>query len=215
LRLFGVVAHDTHEELTLPSTVALLPFRDLGAVVGETAVARPGRGSDDIATHLRVVDSIFAQHSLLPAPIGVVFRTEAMVKRWLELHYVTLSDALGFVEGRVGARLYVSDRTVDGPITGPRVSMHTAEVVGDVEAIAAGSFRLLRRYAAASVVLRPPPGTQRAALAVAAAGFLVDRERWRAFADVVAEEARRAPDLDFRLSGPWPPYDFIRMQFSS
>jgi hypothetical protein len=47
----------------------------------------------------------------------------------------------------------------------------------------------------------------------ASASFLVDRSRWRAFADAVAGEQHRDPELEVRLTGPWPPYDFVRLQF--
>jgi hypothetical protein len=45
------------------------------------------------------------------------------------------------------------------------------------------------------------------------ASFLVDRSHWREFADAVAAEVGRQPALEIRLTGPWPPYDFVRLQF--
>jgi gas vesicle protein GvpL/GvpF len=47
----------------------------------------------------------------------------------------------------------------------------------------------------------------------ASASFLVDRSQWRAFADRVAVEVRRDSALAAELTGPWPPYDFVRMEF--
>ena len=29
----------------------------------------------------------------------------------------------------------------------------------------------------------------------------------------VGKEAARQSSLDFKVTGPWPPYDFVRMQF--
>jgi hypothetical protein len=48
---------------------------------------------------------------------------------------------------------------------------------------------------------------------VARASFLIDSQRWDSFNDTVSKEAQRQPALDFRVTGPWPPYDFVRMQF--
>jgi hypothetical protein len=45
------------------------------------------------------------------------------------------------------------------------------------------------------------------------ASFLVERSRWREFADAVAAEARPASGIEIVLSGPWPPYDFVRFEF--
>jgi hypothetical protein len=47
----------------------------------------------------------------------------------------------------------------------------------------------------------------------ASASFLVDRSRWRAFADAVANESQHHDALDVEMTGPWPPYDFVRLQF--
>jgi hypothetical protein len=48
---------------------------------------------------------------------------------------------------------------------------------------------------------------------VAQASFLVNVDKWPLFAELVAKEDQRHTDLDFRLSGPWPPYDFVKMEF--
>ena len=47
---------------------------------------------------------------------------------------------------------------------------------------------------------------------VARASFLIDSQRWENFKDTVSKEAKRQSALDFRVTGPWPPYDFVRMQ---
>jgi hypothetical protein len=41
----------------------------------------------------------------------------------------------------------------------------------------------------------------------------VELDHWNAFADLVTKEDQRQTALDFHLSGPWPPYDFVKMQF--
>jgi len=214
LKLFGVSQYDAHDGRPPGGGASLVHFRDLAAVVGETPVARPTLAPPNVEEHVRVVEAVFAQQAVLPAPPGVVFRTADALTRWLEIHYVTLSDALGFVEGRVGARVYVRDRPGEGG-SAPRSTVQTVEMATDLETIAAGSFRVLRRHAAASVSARPGGGDDAASQMTVAASFLVDRERWQVFADVVAEEGRRTPDLEYELTGPWPPYDFVRMQFGS
>ena len=202
LRLFAVSALDGHGDQSFVPGTTLVTFRDLGAVVEEMPAVRTAEGSSDIDEHRRVVDCAFAHGAVLPAPPGVAFRSRDVLMRWLELHYVTLSDALGFVEGRVGARVHVT-RSGESPLA------ETAESPGDIAAIAAGSFRVLRRHAVASVPLKVEHEND----VVASAAFLVDRERWQVFADVVKEEDRRLPDLTYEVTGPWPPYDFVRMQF--
>ncbi|HEY9225702.1 MAG TPA: GvpL/GvpF family gas vesicle protein, partial [Gemmatimonadaceae bacterium] len=85
----------------LPTGLALVPFRDLCAVVSEQkAFVLDERGPEAVAEHRAVVDAVFRNGPVLPAPVGVVFRAPDVLKRWMELHYVSLSDALAFVEDR-------------------------------------------------------------------------------------------------------------------
>jgi hypothetical protein len=79
-------------------------------------------------------------------------------------------------------------------------------------ALAAESLRLLRGQAAATVTL-PKADDDEEDGVVARASFLIDSQRWKAFQDTVSKEAQRQTALDFKVTGPWPPYDFVRMQF--
>ena len=215
LRLFGVVAADGDNRPFLAET-GVVTFRDLAAVVSPTPYARPEPSHGDVATYRSVVESVFAQRAILPAPTGVVFRTRDALERWLELHFVTLTDGLAYVEGRIGARVHVLRKaerlsTAVAAVAGGAVAatIERPDETGlDVGAIASESFRVLRRLAAASVAIRPA-GPESGA----SASFLLERDRWGAFEGAVAEEARRDFELEFRVTGPWPPYDFVRMQF--
>jgi hypothetical protein len=45
------------------------------------------------------------------------------------------------------------------------------------------------------------------------AAFLVERELWKEFVEAVEEQHKAHPTLRLELTGPWAPYDFVRMQF--
>lgn len=203
VRLYGVALSDNGHGDALADGTESIVFRDVAAVVGPAPAARADRTDATLADYRGIIDAVFARVSVLPAPAGVVFRSREVLMRWLELHYVTLQEALAFVDNRVAARVHVS-RTVDTAET----MNETTEVASDIAAIASGSFRVLRRHAVASVPLRSSENGL-----TASAAFLVDRDRWPVFADVVREEDRRLTDLTYHLTGPWPPYDFVRMQF--
>jgi hypothetical protein len=68
----------------------------------------------------------------------------------------------------------------------------------------------LRERAVASVPLRRDGES-----VAASAAFLVEQERWSEFVEQVREQAVRHDDLTFEQSGPWPPYDFVRMDFGA
>jgi hypothetical protein len=45
--------------------------------------------------------------------------------------------------------------------------------------------------------------------------FLIERGRWPTFVEAVALQGRRHASLRLECSGPWPPFDFVRMQFTT
>ena len=196
LMLYGVAELEGSDGDSLAPGTTIVAFRDLGAVVKSAPYVARTPTTEEVEAHRQVVEWIFLRRPFLPAPIGVVFRSRDALARWLELHAVTLTDGLGFVDGRVGARLHLARRIGDG-----------LEAV-DVAAKSAEVFRQLRQHAAASITLKPRE-PQRSA----SAAFLVERDRWPGFVDLVAEEARQHAELTFDQTGPWPPYDFVNMQF--
>jgi hypothetical protein len=50
---------------------------------------------------------------------------------------------------------------------------------------------------------------------VLTAAYLVERELWSEFAESVSDEGEKHPVVKIELTGPWPPYDFVRMQFGA
>jgi hypothetical protein len=180
---------------------SLIPFRDLCAVVSEQkAFSLDERTSEAIALHRTVVDTVFRHSAVLPAPVGVVFRAPDVLKRWMELHYVSLTDALEFVEERAVARVHVV--RADG-------KAEEAEAGSDLAAAVTESFRALRRRSVASVPLRLEAVT---GLALSSA-FLVENDQWKEFIHAVEEQQDAHTGLHFDVTGPWAPYDFVRMQF--
>jgi len=177
-------------------------FRDLAAVVSERekfSLDEPDEVA--IGAHRVIVDAVYKRQVVLPTPPGVVFRTEHVLTRWMELHYVALSDALAFVTDRLAVRVHV-ERAVP-------IHREDAESGSDLAEVAGTVFRDLRRRAVASV-----PLTIEKITGISLSGaFLVERDLFREFERGVAEAAASQPKLSIRLTGPWAPYDFVRMQF--
>jgi hypothetical protein len=187
--------------------VTVVSFRDLGALVSEVAYAAPAPDERNVGEYRRVVEGTFARQAILPATFGTIFRSRDALMRWLELHYFTLIDGITFLADRAMARVSVS-------YAGTGTFAATAHPITldpeVVESTAAESFRVLRRHAVAS--LRATNGRTGSGLATRAS-FLVEKDQWKVFDDMIREEQRRLPEMKIECTGPWPPYDFVRMQF--
>ena len=202
LNLYGVTFSDGHGyHGEPPAGTSLVVVRDLAAIVGESEYATLEPTAERVAQYTDVVSSYARRGPVLPAPVGVVFKQSESVQRWLELHYVALSDALSFVDNRVVGRVHVWR---PGPAD-------EREAGSDLAAVAAESLRSIRRSAVTTVPLR----LEKVTGIVLSAAFLVEQDLWKEFSSEVEEQAKRAPNLRFELTGPWPPYDFVQMQLGT
>jgi hypothetical protein len=73
------------------------------------------------------------------------------------------------------------------------------------------SMRRLRRHARSAVSVASASAGDGTTIATEA--FLVARGDWTAFKAEVAAEDANAPGLVLHLSGPWPAYDFVTLNF--
>jgi hypothetical protein len=209
LRLFGVAAHDSTASQPLAEGTTLVQFRTIAAIVAPAPkYARRVLDEAEMREYTRAVEEVQANTAVLPAPPGTIFRSRESLMRWLELHYFTLTQTLSAVEGHGQARLTVT-RT-PGVESTDAASAESKETAKQLLATASQSMRVLRGQAAATVML---PHIEGETSVVARASFLVELDHWNDFSELVAREDQRQTALDFHLSGPWPPYDFVKMQF--
>jgi len=196
---FALTPTSTYAVPGVPTS--LIPFRDLCAVVSEQkAFALDEVSADAAAAHRAIVDAIFRRAAVLPAPVGVVFRASNVLTRWMELHYVSLTSALDYVDERAVARVHItrSDKTGEPLEEGSELAAAASEAV-----------RALRRLAVAAV----PVHGDVPALPSLSVAFLVERDSWKEFLRGVKDQVDAHHLLHFETTGPWAPYDFVRMQF--
>ena len=202
LNLYGVTFNEAHgTQAEAMADTRLVVVRDLAAICGESEYTTLEPTAERVGQYTEIVSRYAQRGPVLPAPVGVVFKQRDAVHRWLELHYVALSDALSFVDNRVVGRVHIWRPGAPDE----------REAGTDLAAVAAESLRALRRSAVTTVPLRAEKVTG----IVLSAAFLVEQEMWKEFSAEVAEQERRFPNLRFELTGPWPPYDFVQMQLGS
>jgi hypothetical protein len=201
LRLYGVAAVESGQAMSLAEGTTLVHYRALAAIVEPSPYSAAPLEDQDVSKYLAISEEAHSRAAVLPAPPGTVFQSQSTLVRWLELHYFTLTEALSVVEGHAAARVSVMAR-----------GKQREDARKSLAGLAAESLRLLRGQAAATVTLPRADGDEEDDV-VARASFLIDTQRWQAFGDAVSKEAARQTSLDFAVTGPWPPYDFVRMQF--
>jgi hypothetical protein len=198
LSLYGVTVNDAHSAQAMTPGIEAVTVRDLVAICREAEYGSVTPSDEVLEHHSGVIARYAAAGPVLPAPVGVVFRSADSVRRWLELHLSTLSDALTFVDNRVGGRVHVWAKS-------------DSEENAALATRAAESLRALRRAAVATLPLvqAAKPGT------LLSAAFLVEQELWKEFTAEVEAQERIASTLRFEVTGPFPPYDFVQMQLGA
>ena len=171
--------------------VLRIRYRDLEALVRSVPFKLPDFGRDELQEHQKVVWSASQRESLLPAPYGLVFRGRRAVIRFLQEQYIPLDEGLALVEGHWELRLHLAAAVEDSRAEASETALHV--------------YSELRRFARSAF----PFAHERSR--VLSAAFLVPRTQWLQFMDRAEDLARRHGELIFDITGPWPPYDFVRM----
>lgn len=210
LRLFGVAAHDSSSNSPLAEGTSIVQLRSLAAVTSACRYTRLVLDETEMAEYARVLEEVQSSTAVLPAPPGTVFRSRESLLRWLELHYFTLTQTMSAIEGHGQARLTVTKSA--GLAASDIKEAEAKENAKQLVATASQSMRVLRGQAAATISLPVPEDET---TVIAQASFLVELDRWQQFAEMVEKEDERQTALDFHISGPWPPYDFVKMQFGT
>jgi Gas vesicle synthesis protein GvpL/GvpF len=201
LSLFGVTVNDAHAARAAVPGIEIVSVRDLAAICAETEYRAVVPDDHEVRRYTEIVTSYAATGPVLPAPVGLIFRSADSVTRWLDLHYGALSEAMTFVENRVAGRVHVRL-----PIAGD-----VREPGAQLSAVAAESLRALRRAAVATLPLR----VEKLSGIVLSAAFLVEQSQWKYFIDEVDAQAKLTSNVRFELTGPFPAYDFVQMRLGA
>ena len=105
LRFYGVIDADgADSELLDKQHVSVVTFRDLAAVVAVAPYVRGHPTDAQLQQYIAAIDALSARTPVIPAPPGAVFRNEAVLSEWLDVHYAKLHEALGVIERRDDGR---------------------------------------------------------------------------------------------------------------
>jgi hypothetical protein len=172
--------------------VVRIRYRDLDALVRPAIYELPPLDDSSVHAHQRVVEAALRRGTVLPAPWGVVFRSRRSLLHWLQNQYTVLDEGLTFLEGNWELRVHIT------PAAG-------AALDSTLKDLAMQLYSELRRGVRAAVPFAVQEGR------LLSAAFLVDRTTWLEFMQRAEDLGVQHREIVFDITGPWPPYDFVRL----
>ena len=193
LHLLGVVGAQDRprraERAAGALPIAGVLYRDLFALTYDGEPGPPTLDRATVQTHHQALDRAMGRGNVVPFPAGVVFRDRRSVRRFLTDQYAPLDEALSLVSQRWAFRVHARG--------------HDERQVQDAEV--AEIYNQLRRLARAAAPLVPSAGLP------AGAAYLVERAASDRFLERVHRLEHEHPGVALDVTGPWPPYDFVRI----
>ena len=220
---------------TPSSNVYTITFKNLGAVVSDTPFIRYEPNEENALAHERVVEKVMEDHTVLPVRFGTIFKDEKNVRTMLVRAYSQFLSELRRLDGKVEIGLKVFwkpheaireaeknpsiqrlKQAIPSQSTGLAYLMRKkldesvkAELNRKADAYSGRIYRTLRKQTIEAKLLKPIGHM------ILNATFLVPRDRMQVFGDEVKrlKEEFEAKGPEFLLSGPWPPYNFVTLNY--
>jgi hypothetical protein len=216
-------------------TVYTVHHGDVAAVVSKTGVFIFDPTRENALAHEHVIETVMTTNTIIPMSFGTVFRTEDDIKEVLKSIYPSLKDVLKQMSGKLEFGLKVTwdrDRVIEelkrdheeihrfqveltkkhlqstyfarmqlGRMIDKALSERAADYVREI-------YDALRSVCVASKDNKPIGDKM-----IMNAAFLINRDREVEFDAAVNKVAKKFLDrLNFKYTGPWPPYNFVNIR---
>jgi hypothetical protein len=216
-----------------PGEVHTVHYQELAAVVSDTPIDVFDATRENVLAHERVNEAVMRKHTVIPMSFGTVFKTRDDILELLRAAYEAFHDVLDKMQDKVEFGLKVlwdrdvmikeierqdeNVRRLRNEISSLKGSTYFARMQygrlvdaaleGLTERYVTEIFEQLRPVAVASRANKPIGDKM-----IMNAAFLVTREQESAFDAKVKEIGVRYDKLDFKYTGPWPPYNFVNIR---
>jgi len=216
-------------------TVYTVHHGDIAAVVSKTSVFIFDPTRENALAHEHVIETVMKERTIIPMSFGTVFRTDDDIKQVLKSIYPSLKDVLKQMTGKLEFGLKVTwdrDRVIEelkrtddeinrfqqeltrkhlqstyfarmqlGRMIDKSLQERAVQYVRDI-------YESLRGTCVASRDNKPIGDKM-----IMNAAFLIDREKEAEFDAAVNRIARKYGErLNFKYTGPWPPYNFVNIR---
>jgi hypothetical protein len=236
--VYGIIAgRESHSfgKMGLGGNSEMVYTVDISAVVSRTNVFIFDPTRENALAHEHVIESVMKSHTIIPMSFGTVFRTDDDIKEVLRSIYPSLKDVLEQMSGKVEFGLKVTwdrDQIVEElkrqdeeihrfhlEITKKHLqSTYLARMqLGRMidKALVETSSQYVREIyeALRNVCVASRDNKPIGEKMIMNAAFLIQRDRETEFDAAVNRVAKRFGNrLNFRYTGPWPPYNFVNIR---
>jgi hypothetical protein len=216
-------------------TVYSVHHGDVAAVVSKTSVFIFDPTRENALAHEHVIETVMKTNTIIPMSFGTVFRTDDDIRQVLKSIYPSLKDVLKQMSGKLEFGLKVTwDRdAVIEELKRDNEEIHRFHIeltkkhlqstyfarmqLGRMidKALAERSAEYVRAIyeALRGVCVASRDNKVIGDKMIMNAAFLIDRERETDFDAAVNKIAAKFSDrLNFKYTGPWPPYNFVNIR---
>jgi hypothetical protein len=218
---------------TDPTDVHTVNYKDIAAVVSDTAIAVHEPTRANVLAHERVNETVMRDHTVIPMSFGTVFKTRDDIHELLRSAYDAFKDVLVKMEDKLEFGLKVlwdrdliikelendneDIRRLKGEITSQKGSTYFARMQYGRLVDAALQQRSEKYVHDIFEALRPVSVASRANKPIGDrmimnAAFLVRRDKEEDFDAVVKKIGATHTNVTFKYTGPWPPYNFVNIR---
>src|SRR3954462_11988521 len=208
---------------------------DIASVVSKTSVFIFDPTRENALAHEHVIETVMKQHTVIPMSFGTVFRTDDDIKEVLKSIYPSLKDVLKQMEGKVEFGLKVTwdrDRVIEElkrdheeihrfhqELTKKHLQstyfarMQLGRMIEKALAERSGDYVREIYDALRSTCVASRDNKVIGDKMIMNAAFLINRDREAHFDAAVNKVAQKFSDrLNFKYTGPWPPYNFVNIR---
>src|SRR5262245_14804515 len=216
-----------------PAEVHTVHYREIAGVVSDTPTEVLDATRENVLAHERVNETVMRSFTVIPMSFGTVFKTPEDIVELLRGAYEAFADVLHKMEDKLEFGLKIlwdrdviireieqddeDIRRLKKEISSQKGSTYFARMQygrlidaalqARSERYVADIFEQLRDVAVASRANKPIGDKM-----IMNAAFLVSRDKEGAFDAKVKEIGARYEKLNFRYTGPWPPYNFVNIR---
>src|SRR5690349_3483668 len=210
-------------------------YLDIAAVVSKTTVAIFDPTRENALAHEHVIETVMKNHTIIPMSFGTVFRTDDDIREVLKSIYPSLKDVLKQMANKLEFGLKVTwdrDRIVE-ELKRENEEIHRFQHELTRKHLQSTYFARMQlgrmidkalSERAAEVVREIYDGLRTVCVAsrdnkvigdkmIMNAAFLIQKDKETEFDAAVNAVAQKFGDrLNFKYTGPWPPYNFVNIR---